>query len=396
MGRDGGPPPAPSRSPRRPVKLCIVSPFGERRGGSDEVLLALLRHLDRERVDPRAVLLEQGDLAKDVGDLGVPVRTTDGGRMRNPVHLAATAYRLAGVLRHERPDLLLNWLSTAHIYGAPAAAMSGLSKRTVWWQHDLPTVEGWGRRRALDQLAAALPARAILANSQAVAEAQRRLWPRRQVVAIPPGIEAPREPAAAEIAKLREELGWQDDGVPVVGLVGRLVRWKGAHRLLEALAQLRADGVVVRGLIVGGTGHDADAAYEAEVRAIAARLGIGEHVAFTGWVADPAPYVKLMDVLVNASQAEPFGLTLLEGMALGVPVVAVASGGPEEIIDDRVSGMLVASARPRELATAIRELLSDAALRRRLAEAGCSRYRERYTAERMTREFEAALRALLP
>ncbi len=71
-----------------------------------------------------------------------------------------------------------------------------------------------------------------------------------------------------------------------------------------------------------------------------AELGMQEHVTMTGEVPDAGPYIDRMDILVNASDPEPFGIVLLEGMARGVAVVAVDSGGPREIVEDGVTGVL--------------------------------------------------------
>lgn len=373
------------------MRVCFISPFGERRGGSDEVLLGLLSHLDRARLEPRVILLEQGGLAADIAALGVPVASTPGGRVRNPGHLAVTVVRIARLLRSQRPRLVVNWLSTAQVYGAPAVRLARIPAETVWWQHDLPTVRGYGRRRALDRLAAVLPARAILANSAAVGAAQRRLSPRRPVAVVPPGIEPPANDRQASPPDVVANTGAK----PVVGLVGRLVPWKGAHRLVAAIASLRDRGIEARGLIVGGTGHDPDLAYEARVAEAIRDQSLEGQVTITGWVDDPRPYIQAMDVLVNASDVEPFGLTLLEAMAVGTPVVAFAAGGPAEIIEDGVSGILVPSPDADALASALGALIGDEQLRVRLSEGALARFHERYTAARMARDFEDVVRGML-
>ena len=83
-------------------------------------------------------------------------------------------------------------------------------------------------------------------------------------------------------------------------------------------------------------------------------FGIAGHIVFTGQVPDTASYYPLMDVAVNATEGEPFGLVVLEAMAAGRPVVAYPMGGPLEIIEDGVSGAFVSATSRRDSGEASR------------------------------------------
>jgi glycosyltransferase involved in cell wall biosynthesis len=150
----------------------------------------------------------------------------------------------------------------------------------------------------------------------------------------------------------------------------------------------------VRGLVVGGNSHNLSPGYEAALRQLAAESGVGPFITFTGHVDDPAEQIQKMDVLVNASRREPFGIVLLEAMALGVPVIASAHGGPLEIIEPDRSGVLVESPNAGSLADALERVLEDSDFRRQLAERGRDRVRARFSAGRMCRRLEAALEGL--
>jgi glycosyltransferase involved in cell wall biosynthesis len=184
--------------------------------------------------------------------------------------------------------------------------------------------------------------------------------------------------------------------VPVVGLVGRLQPWKGQDRLLEAHALLRDRGYELHTLIVGGDSYGLSPRYAESLEGHVGRLGLAGAVTMTGQVPDAGPYIQLMDVLVNASDPEPFGIVLLEAMARGVAVVAVNSGGPSEFIDDRRSGLLARSGEPTALADALEPLLASPELRTQLGQAGRERYLREFTdaalRERLFRELEALLR----
>ena len=140
-------------------------------------------------------------------------------------------------------------------------------------------------------------------------------------------------------------------GVPVVGIVGRLERWKGQDRLLRAQALMRERGTDFHCLIVGGDAWEIAPEYAASLPRLVGELGLESHVTMTGQVPDAGPYIERMDVLVNASDPEPFGIVLLEGMARGVAVLAVDSGGPSEFIGDMRRACSREAASPRRLPT---------------------------------------------
>ncbi len=185
-------------------------------------------------------------------------------------------------------------------------------------------------------------------------------------------------PIPVQAAAEQRPLGLPAD-VPVVGLVGRLQPWKGQDRMLQAQALLRERGQEFHMLIVGGDAYGFSSDYAASLPALIARLGLEGSVTMTGQVPDAGPYIEQMDILVNASDPEPFGIVLLEGMARGVAVVAVDSGGPAEFIEDRRTGVLARSGEPAALADALELLLASEPQRRAIGEAGRERFTQNFT-----------------
>ena len=300
--------------------------------------------------------------------------------------MAVAIVRFARLLRRERPDVAISWIPRVHTVLAPAALLSRDTRRLVTCEFAVPTGS------LLERVVAALPSAWVLSIcSRASLEANRALWPHRDGNVVLPGIEEPRRASAERLSELRDELSLAP-GRPVVGIVGRLLSWKAQDRLMEAVALLRDRGLEVTLLIVGSETHGVEAGIEARLRDLVDRLEIGDCVRFCGHVPEPWAHVELMDVLVNASDGEPFGLVLVEAMALGVPVLAIDRFGPTEIIEHGESGWLVPTNRPRDLAEGLEALLRDDALRRRLAVGGRRRYEERFTAPRMAREVGRVLR----
>ena len=119
--------------------------------------------------------------------------------------------------------------------------------------------------------------------------------------------------------------------------------------------------------------------YIRNFKSLAATMGL-ENVIFTGFVADKqlgAAYA-CADVFASASDTETFGMTFVEAMRMGCPVVGVRKLGPKEVIQDGKTGFLVEPSNPGELAGAIDKLLSDKKLRERMGDAGC-RTSKKYT-----------------
>jgi glycosyltransferase involved in cell wall biosynthesis len=125
-----------------------------------------------------------------------------------------------------------------------------------------------------------------------------------------------------------------------------------AARLVEARADLRF--MVVGGAILGWEGS-----YPNDLRRPAADLGAADRVYFAGHQADVLPWFDALDVVVHASFGEPFGLVLVEDMALGKPLVATNLRGPLEIIEGGTSGLLVPPGDPERLAEGVERILVD-------------------------------------
>ena len=145
----------------------------------------------------------------------------------------------------------------------------------------------------------------------------------------------------------------------------------------EAAAIVRRTVPDLRVLLVGAF---PEPAYEAEVRGRIAALGLGDVVTVTGFLPNPFPVVRALDVLVHPARRDPFPLALLEGMVLATPIVASAVGGIPEMLEDGVSGLLVASPDDAPgFAAAIAGLLADDPRRRRIGEAAHARLVTRFS-----------------
>lgn len=215
----------------------------------------------------------------------------------------------------------------------------------------------------------------ILAISEAVRQAMldRGEAPARKIIVVPNGISAP-EPADA--AQTRRALGIAAD-TPLVVCAARLEREKDIASLVSAMGSVK-DAVPEVRCLVAGTGSQ-KAALEAQIE----RLNVAGAVTLLGFRADATSLMAAADIFVLPSLAEPFGLVLLEAMALGRPVIATRAGGPLEIVVDGETGFLVPPSSPEALADAVKRLIADPDAGRRLGENGLTRFQQYFTAARM-------------
>jgi glycosyltransferase involved in cell wall biosynthesis len=174
---------------------------------------------------------------------------------------------------------------------------------------------------------------------------------------------------------------------PRIGMVGNLDPRKNPLLLVEALPAVRAAVPGTRALLIGSF---RDPGYEAEVRGRITALGLEDAVAVTGFLANPFPIVRTLDVLAHPARRDPFPLALLEGMALARPIVASAVGGIPEMIADGESGLLVPPNDPRALAEALVALLRDPARRAAMGAAAHARLTTRFSLAGFAAEMFAA------
>jgi glycosyltransferase involved in cell wall biosynthesis len=195
-------------------------------------------------------------------------------------------------------------------------------------------------------------------------------------------------PGAVDRASVRAKWKLPKDA-PVVAGVGRLNPQKNLSLFLDAAARLAREYPDVR-FLLAGTGPE-----ESLLREKCGMLGLGDRVIFAGYVADARQVYAACDLLVMPSLYEGLPMTLLEAMAMGVPVVASRLDGIAEVVTDGESGLLIASGDADGFAAASARLLQDQELRAKITGSAASLVRERFSAERMAREVEEIYRRCL-
>jgi glycosyltransferase involved in cell wall biosynthesis len=169
-----------------------------------------------------------------------------------------------------------------------------------------------------------------------------------------------------------------EETAPIFGIFGVLEEWKGHHVFLEA-TKMVLDAIPNSVAFIVGDTPTQNREYKERLVAHCRRLGIEKHVVFTGFREDVPELMGMLDVIVHASIIpEPFGKVVIEGMAMGKPVVATEAGGPAEVIESGYDGFLVPPKEARPMADCIIRLLQDRELARKMGEAACEKVRKRF------------------
>jgi glycosyltransferase involved in cell wall biosynthesis len=241
----------------------------------------------------------------------------------------------------------------------------------VWHAHDFLSTRPLTSR--LLRLAARRTA-GVVAVSEAVGRDVRRLLPGRLVAVVPNAIDVDEFNPSAPPVDLDALAGLSAAAGTVVrfGLVGTYAVWKGHDVFLQAAALFaaRRPDLPVRFYVIGGPIYQTAAQRsETELRLLAARPELNAKVGIVPFQSDPAGVYTALDVVVHASTLpEPFGLTIVEGMACGRPVIVSAAGGAAELFSDGRDAVGVPPGDTGALAKAMETLAADSKFRRQLAD----------------------------
>jgi glycosyltransferase involved in cell wall biosynthesis len=357
-------------------------------GGAERVLFGLLKRVDRDRFEVSAAISrESGGVPVEFAELGIPLHTLPRlatgssrglwGILRVGIGLARCQISCALLLWRKRYDLIhANTIFALHFALIPCL-LSGTP--LVYHEHGLPRVRDhsfwsiafrWMIHRVTH----------VVAITDAVKDQLLTYGiDPGSVTTVHNGID-PEPPIA-----LDDDSSWvlprDRPGLSIIQ-IANLLDWKGQDVVLESLALLR-DRLPDSHVVFYGQGKDAD--FEAKLDEMVATLNLTDRVEFGGYRTDLMERLPHFDCLVVASQAEPFGLVLLEAMRAGVPLIATNAGGVPEIVSDGVNGLLFESGDAEGLASAFERIANEPELVDRLSEEGHRVVREEFS---FTRQIE--------
>jgi glycosyltransferase involved in cell wall biosynthesis len=347
-------------------------------GGAERVVVDLVRYLDPQRWRSIVVVPDVGWLPDTLKNEGFDVVEMREHRSFDFAFLS----RAIGLAHDVGAELLHSHLFGSAVRAAMLSRLSGIpAVATIHGAEDFRRTERWSAIKLAI-------ARSGIREFVFVSE------PLRQACLKPMGLREDRTRVinngvdVGRFTSIRDpstRSGWD---IPadafVVGSVGRLQPVKGLQTFLEAAAILKEASSDYRFVIVG----DGQPEYKRQLIALRDELGLSELVVFAGFRPDPSNAMAAFDVYTLTSRSEGFSLTTVEAMASGLPVVATRCGGPEQILADSVTGLLVENGSAAAVATAVERLRVAPAERRRLAAAARAMVSERYTVEAQVRAYE--------
>lgn len=368
------------------MRILFVE-FSSAISGAERSLIELLEGLRREH--ELSLASPAGALAERAAGLGVrvlPIPETQLTFRLHPRHtprglagMAWAAHRLRAVVRCVRPNVVHANSVRAGLLAIPAAR--GLAPVVVHCRDAMPA----GRAGALVSATVLRGADQVVAISQHVARSLAGpQWARRRVTVVDNAVDLVRfDPATISAGECRIALAL--DGAPILSVIAQITPWKGQDLAILVLAELRRRGrealllVVGEAKFVGAATRYDNQAFERELHGLVDALALGGSVRFLGERADTERILAASDVLLVPSTEEPFGRTIIEAMAMGVPVAATSVGGPPEILTDEIGGCVVRGREASSWADAVEELASRSPASRVAARA---RARARFSRER--------------
>lgn len=381
------------------MRILLVE-FNSAISGAERSLLELVQGLRGEH--DLILACPTGPLADRAAELGVEMMAIPPSQLTFRLHprhtlrglteMGRAARRLRAIARRLRPDVVHANSIRAGLLAIPAAR--GLSPVVVHCRDALPR-----------GLPGAVVRGVVLAGSDSVVAISLHVavnfagtgWAGRRVAVVHNAVDLARfDPEVLPKAGCRGALAIED-GL-VLSVIAQITPWKGQDLAIGVLAELRDRGYEALLLVVGeakfvgaATRHD-NRAFEREIRALVETCGLGDHVRFLGERSDPERILAATDVVLVPSTEEPFGRTIIEAMAMGVPTAATSVGGPPEILVGGIGGRVVHGRDAAAWADAVEELAGWTPERGSAARAAAAaRFsRERHTAA-MLAIYEAAV-----
>ncbi len=343
------------------LRVMLVSPVGEI-GGAEQVFLSLAKHLPDYGIEPILACLRPGPLEERARQQGLLVYAFAEHRYRQWGMVFKSMQWLAMLIKETQADLVHS-NHAAHLTSYFAAKMTG--RPEIWHIHDYPY-----HPDLLERLRMRLPSDHVLFTTHRVNSGYPKLQKFPHSVVAPTCIDPVLLRTVAEQPGIRQKFDLLEG--PLFVTVARLQQHKGLHYLLAAIpAVLKAYPNAIFAIAGKGSGPEQEA-YRDTLVAQCACLGISKQARLLGYVSDNdlIALYRTATALVHPALSEGFGLTLLEAMSLGVPVIAAAADGPGEIITHGQNGWLVPKGDSSSLASAMIALLSDSTTAQVLSQGG--------------------------
>jgi len=360
--------------------------------------LCLLDFANAYRDSSEVLLLTDGILKTRLESLGIRVNLLTSSRSLAAVKVSSgfaslksigELWRLGRQVAQKSRDFDLIHANNQKGFVVAAIARFLGGAPVVWHLHDILTADIFSplNRRIAVTLANWCATR-VMVNSQATADAFIAAGGNSRLLrTVHNGFDsAVFDRVKDNQAGLREELRIPRDR-PLVGIFSRISYWKGQQVLLEAAMQLPNVHLLLVGDALFG-----EAEYAERLKNMAMQDSLKGRVHWLGFREDIPALMKACDLIVHCSTApEPFGRVVVEAQLAKRPAIATIGGGTSEIIEDRVTGLLIPANDPQLLAQAIQDILRDRDFANRLTAAAYEQAKTKFSISSVCAEFEMAI-----
>jgi glycosyltransferase involved in cell wall biosynthesis len=347
-------------------------------GGLQQVVVNICKTIDRKKFDVSVLCLRNlGEFVPEIEKMGIRV-------LYLPQKENGTDYfsflKVAKILKKEKIEVIHTHNIQPFVDGTIGALLSGV-KTIVHTDHSRFFPDK--KRYMLAEWIMSNFAYKIIGVSDHTSQnliKYEKISPKK-IITIVNGIDGSKYDIKIDRDKKRKDLGLLQKG-PIIGLVARLIKQKGITDLLKALPEVINKFPDVS-LIITGEGP-----FEDELKRESCDLGINKNIFFIGSRLDIPELLKLFDLYVLPSVSEGLPMVLLEAMAAGCPIIATKVGGIPMAVKHGENGSLIEPKNPKVLSSEIIRLLLNKGLRERYSQRGIKIFREKFSAEMMTRKYE--------
>jgi len=351
-------------------------------GGAQKILISILDSLNREKYGAVVGLLREGWLFEQLRSKGYEVIILDSTGKSFDWKLIGELLKLC---RGFNVTLIHTHLFDSGLYACLAGIFSRLPiiitlhGEVDWKKKSNSIIDG------IKRVSINLVSNRIVYVSQGLRQYYENLgFSKEKSVVIYNGIDL-NYFTPVEGRKVGSQLGLSSYNV-LIGAVGHVKSWKGYEYMIEAAEIVNKQFPEAQFLIAGA--FDKRDRYYQSVKEMVKERKLEKHILFLGYQNDIKEILTALNLFVLPSITEGFSLSLVEAMAMGVPVVATRSGGPEEIVIDGKTGFLVPPGKPKKMAEKILVLLENIELRREMGERGRELVSDKFSIKAMVENYE--------
>ncbi|MCL4441115.1 MAG: glycosyltransferase [Firmicutes bacterium] len=350
-------------------------------GGAERHILNLATAMKKEMVEVSVCCLFADPFVKVAREAGIKSHSVP---MRHKMDFGIVT-KLRDLIIEEKIDIVHTHGVRANLVGRLAARMAGV-ETVVTTVHsllaqDYPDLFSRLANTFIERASRGLTTHFIAVSGGLQKALVQQGIPEKRITVIYNGLNPDFFRIKGSVGRWRQSAGFSP-GVPLVAIVGRLHPVKGHLYFLRAAAEILKERTDVHFLVVG-SGPERDSLEDYTMK-----LGISDHVTFTGFVSDVSELMPDLNLLIVPSLWEGFGLTALEAMAVGVPVVATSVGGLPEIVDHGTTGLLVPPADEAGLTRGIVWMLDHPQEAVEMAAAAKEVVEQKFSASAMARRTE--------